>query len=74
MSGLLKVKVQQDKSTDLITTLTAKNCRNNVFRSKQTTNKALANIFRGWEVTRKVPLMFWTPWKVNVTFLAVIKK
>ena len=35
--------------------------RNNVFASKQTTNKALSNIFRGFEVGTKVRLMLSRP-------------
>ena len=42
-----------------ITSWTAKNSRNNVFRKKQTTNKILPNVFRRCEVRTKVRLMFW---------------
>ena len=34
---------------------------NNICRRKQRTNKVLPNIFRGFEVRRKVRLMFRTP-------------
>ena len=45
-------------STDVITSLTTKSSKNNVFTSKQTTNKVPSNIFRGFEVGTKVRLMF----------------
>ena len=41
------------------------NSRNNVFRRKQTTNKVLHKIFRGFEVINKVRLIFLGP---NVIF------
>ena len=36
------------------------NSRNKLFKSKQTTNKVLSEIFRGLEVRRKLRLMFRT--------------
>ena len=36
-----------------------KNSRNNVFGVKETTNKVPRNIFRGFQVRKKVQLMFW---------------
>ena len=38
-----------------------KTVRNNVFRRKQTTNKVLRKIFRGFEVINKVRLIFLGP-------------
>ena len=38
----------------------AKN-RKNIFSSKQTTNRVAPNIFKGFEVRKKVGLMFWRP-------------
>ena len=43
---------------DPITSVAGRNSRNNVFRCKETTNKVLLNIFRGFKVTGKVILMF----------------
>ena len=40
---------------------TSKKSGNNICRRKQRTNKVLPNIFRGFEVRRKVRLMFRTP-------------
>ena len=45
-------------ATDVYTSLTAKNSRNNAFASKQTTSKVPPNLFRGFEVKTKVRLMF----------------
>ena len=56
-----RLKCTKITSTDVITSLTAKNRKNNVFRSKQTTKKVPSNIFRGLEVRGKLRLMFWRP-------------
>ena len=45
---------------DIIIRLTVKITKNNILRKKQTTKKVLSNLFKGFEVRRKVRLMFWT--------------
>ena len=44
---------------DVIRNVKLKNSKNNVFRSKQTTNKVLLNISRAFEVRKNVGLVFW---------------
>ena len=46
------------EAADAITSDTAKNRKNNVFKSKQTTKKVPRNMFRGSEVRTKVQLKF----------------
>ena len=54
-------------AADAITSYTAKKeeknkqNRNNVFRKKETTSKVPPNIFRHFEVRKKVQLVVWTP-------------
>ena len=47
--------------TDAITSQTAKKSDNNVFRSKQTTNKVPTNIITPFKVRKKVRLKFLRP-------------
>ena len=66
-----RFKGKKRVGADVITSETAKNNKNNVFRSKQTTKKVAPNIFRRLEVTGKVWLMFQRPedtmkWKCYV--------
>ena len=51
-------EMQQDTCTNVIPSLTATNSEN---ESKEVTSKVPSNIFRGFEVRRKVRLMFWRP-------------
>ena len=55
------LKCNKIGASDAIKNKTAKNRKNNIFRRKQRTNKVLPNIFRGFEVGRKIPLMLWRP-------------
>ena len=68
-----EVKVAHDRCIWSNYKLNCKNSRNNLFRSKRTTNKVLLNIFRGFKIIRNVRLMSLTP-KVKVTCLSVINK
>ena len=53
-----EVEMQQIGAADAIKNLTGKNSRNNIYSSKQTTKMVLLNIFKEFEVRRKVRLMF----------------
>ena len=46
------------RAANVITSLTTKNSRNNLFRSKQTISKVPLNIFRGLEEKKELRLMF----------------
>ena len=48
----LQIKLEKKKK---------KKKKKNVFRTKQTTNKVSANIFRGCKVMANVRFMFWKP-------------
>ena len=50
---LLLLKWKSIRSTDPLSKETGKNSRNDVFASKQTTNKVLPNLFKDFEVRRK---------------------
>ena len=60
-SSFSSLKCNNIGATDSIKREPWKNSRNNDFRSKQTKKKAPPNIFRRFEVRRKVQLTFWTP-------------
>ena len=53
-----RLKRNKIGATNVITNSTGKNSRNNVFLKKQTTKKVLPNIFKDFEVRRKVRIMF----------------
>ena len=53
-----RLKCNKVGAADAVSGLTAKNSRNNVFNSKQTAKKVPPNIFTGFQVKKKVRLMF----------------
>ena len=59
--SFFQVEIRQHRCRWCNYNQTERNDRNNVFRSKQTTNKVPPKIFRGFEVRRKVRLIFWKP-------------
>ena len=62
MLGIIKVKTATRKAQLMqLQVKMPQKSRNNVFRRKQTTNKAPSKIFRGFEVGKKVRVVFPKP-------------
>ena len=73
-----KIKMEYDRCQWFSHKLHCKKSANNLFRSKEPTNKVPRNIFRGFEARKKGRLMFRKPqrtaWKLIVSFFSTYKK
>ena len=58
-----EVKMEHDRCRGCSYKLNFEKCLNNVFRSKEPTKNVPPDIFRGFEVRKKVRLMFGKPQK-----------